>query len=73
MGAQQSGAFAESDDDDPAQDHARTEKLHRQRDLTEEERPREKFAASPSQASMVDLVAILLRTGRKGRLRPFEC
>lgn len=36
------------------------------RDLTEEERPREKFAASPSQASMVDLVAILLRTGRKG-------
>ena len=36
------------------------------RDMTEEERPREKFAASPSQASMVDLVAILLRTGRQG-------
>ncbi len=36
------------------------------REIFEEERPREKFAESPARASMVDLVAILLRTGRKG-------
>lgn len=36
------------------------------RDIMEEERPREKFARSPARASMVDLVAILLRTGRQG-------
>lgn len=36
------------------------------RDMTREEKPREKFAARPEEASMVDLVAILLRTGTKG-------
>lgn len=35
-------------------------------EMEEEERPRERFAASPRQASMADLVAILLRTGMKG-------
>ncbi len=36
------------------------------REMEEEELPREKFARSPAYASMVDLVAILLRTGTKG-------
>lgn len=35
-------------------------------EMIEEERPRERFAKAPKQASMVDLVAILLRTGMQG-------
>lgn len=35
-------------------------------DMTKSERPRERFARAPSQASMSDLVAILLRTGYEG-------
>lgn len=36
------------------------------REMAEEDRPRERFAASPKQAGMTDLIAILLRTGCKG-------
>lgn len=35
-------------------------------EMDKEERPRERFALSPGQASMADLVAILLRTGTQG-------
>ena len=35
------------------------------REMAEEDRPRERFAVSPAMTSMVDLVAILLRTGLK--------
>lgn len=36
------------------------------REMMDEDRPRERFARSPRQASLTDLVAILLRTGRQG-------
>lgn len=36
------------------------------REMQNEDKPREKFAESPKQATLADLVAILLRTGRKG-------
>ncbi len=36
------------------------------REMRAEDRPRERFAESPRLASTTDLVAILLRTGRKG-------
>ncbi len=36
------------------------------RDMRREDKPRERFAKAPALASMTDLVAILLRTGRKG-------
>lgn len=36
------------------------------REMQREDMPREKFAESPKQATLADLVAILLRTGRKG-------
>lgn len=36
------------------------------RELSKEDRPRERFAESANQVSLVDLVAILLRTGREG-------
>lgn len=36
------------------------------RDMRHEDKPRERFAESPKLASMTDLVAILLRTGRQG-------
>ena len=36
------------------------------RETRAEDRPRERFAENPRQASLTDLVAILLRTGRKG-------
>lgn len=36
-------------------------------DMRVEDKPRERFAVSPQNARMADLIAILLRTGRKGR------
>lgn len=36
------------------------------KEMRNEDRPRERFAESPQMASMTDLVAILLRTGRQG-------
>ncbi len=36
------------------------------REMRQEDKPRERFAESPRLASMTDLVAILLRTGRQG-------
>ena len=36
------------------------------REMRQEDKPRERFAESPQLASMTDLVAILLRTGRQG-------
>ena len=36
------------------------------REMRSEDKPRERFQESPKMASMTDLVAILLRTGRQG-------
>jgi DNA repair protein RadC len=36
------------------------------KEMRSEDKPRERFAKAPDTASMVDLVAILLRTGRHG-------
>lgn len=36
------------------------------KEMIHEDRPRERFARSPGEASLTDLVAILLRTGRRG-------
>lgn len=36
------------------------------KEMIHEDRPRERFARSPEEASLTDLVAILLRTGRQG-------
>lgn len=36
------------------------------REMRQEDKPRERFAQSPQLASLTDLVAILLRTGRQG-------
>ena len=36
------------------------------REMRQEDKPRERFAESPQLASLTDLVAILLRTGRQG-------
>lgn len=36
------------------------------KEMRNEDKPREKFASSPNTANLADLVAILLRTGRKG-------
>lgn len=38
------------------------------KEMRSEDKPRERFAKAPDTASMVDLVAILLRTGRTGVL-----
>ena len=37
------------------------------KDMRSEDKPRERFAISPKNARMADLIAILLRTGRQGR------
>lgn len=37
------------------------------KDMRIEDMPRERFAVSPQNVSLTDLIAILLRTGRKGR------
>ena len=36
------------------------------KEMRSEDKPRERFAESPTNASLTDLVAILLRTGRHG-------